>query len=291
MLGNSQEAVEAYIQAARAVRMLATQRYIDGMIAACRGEYKLSLNHLEKAVALAPGHHGFQWAMLTAHWMIGNLNEIVAIGHQILQAHPRDANANMACCQALTTLGRMEEAGYHAQECLKTDPENVLALKHMASVRCALWLVRGDEGRVTLRMIKTMLHVSPRCAEAHEALARFYISRGQFAKGLQVLRTFISDHPRKPFGWFFYARRLFQAGDFENGEEALARAYALFPAGRVTWEQARRLALHLRNAESVSVPPGSEPCLFPAAWDPWFAAVAALEAIDPELGQTESICA
>lgn len=286
MLGNCQEAVEAYVQAARAARVLAARRYIDGMIAACRGEYQLSLNALEEAVALSPSDPGFLWAMLTAHWMIGNLNETVTIGQEILKSHPLNANAHIACCQALTTLGRTEEAGYHAQECLQADPENVLALKHMANVRCALWLVRGEEGKVTSRIIKTMLHISPRSAEAHEALARFYISRGQFAKGLQVLRAFISDHPRKPFGWFYYARWLFHAGNFDNAEEALARAYALYPSGRATWEQTHRLAFHLRNLESVGIPPSGEPCLFPAAWDPWFAAVGALEGIDPGIAQT-----
>jgi RNA polymerase sigma-70 factor (ECF subfamily) len=289
MLGNSQEAVEAYIQAARAVPVLATRRYIDGMIAACRGEYKVSLNDLEDAVALSPGHQGFQWAMLTAHWMIGNLNETIAIGHEILKAHPLNANAHIACCQALAALGRMEEVGYHAKECLKTDPENVLALRHMVSVRCALWLVRGEEGKVTLRMIKTLLHLSPCSAEAHEALAHFYISRGQFTKGLQILRAFISNHPRKPFGWFYYAQWLFHACDFKNAEDALARAYALYPSGRVTWEQACRFTPPLQNLESVGIPPGGEPCFFPAAWDPWFAAVGALEGVDLGTAQANRV--
>jgi RNA polymerase sigma factor (sigma-70 family) len=282
ILGNRQEAMEAYFQAARAVRMLAARRYIDSMIAACQGEYKLSLNDLEQAVALAPGHQGLQWAMLTAHWMLGDLDATVAIGHEILKAQPLNAHAHIACCQALTTLGRTEEAGYHAQECLKSDPENVLALKHMTSMRCALWLVRGDEGEVTLRMIKIMLHVSPGSAEAHEALARFYISRGQFTKGFQVLRAFVLDHPRNPLGWFYYARWIFQTGDFENAEEVVARAYALYPDVRVAWEQARHLALHPRSIEVAGVPPSGESSLFLAAWDPWFAAVGALEAIDPE---------
>jgi len=272
-MGNAQEAFAIYSRALEAARMPSTRHYIQGLIALSNREYNIGFRQFDEAVSLDPEQPAFRWAMLGIHGMNGNLDETVRIALEILGANPLDANAHIACCYSLSGLGRIEEARYHALECLKNDPENMLALKFVVNLRCAhLLMVRGDEGRTTLRMIKTMLTLSPRAAEAHEALARFYISRGQYERGLSILHKFVSDYPNKPFGWFYYSLWLFQSGNDKAAGQAMARAHSLYPEGRITWEKGYGVFSALSGAGASGFASEEVFRHFPVEWNPWFAA-------------------
>ena len=76
-------------------------------------------------------------------------------------------------------------------------------------------------------MIQHGIRLLPDLPDIQESLARYYIQREDWEKGIGVLRTFTEEHPNSPFGWYYYAWSLSCKGDSNAAVEAIMKAYAL----------------------------------------------------------------
>jgi tetratricopeptide (TPR) repeat protein len=124
---------------------------------------------------------------------------------------------------------------------LKTDPRGQLSkaialiphdfrvLQRQIEQRLQMRLVSGIEGKLTKKMITSLLLQNPHGAEAHKSLAYYHILRGDWAQGVEVLAEFTAEHPHYPFGWYYYGQCLFDTGEYQRAAQMMAKAYQLYP--------------------------------------------------------------
>ena len=102
-------------------------------------------------------------------------------------------------------------------------------LQRQIDQRLQMRLVSGKEGKLTKKMITSLLLQTPHGAEAHKSLAYYHIFRGDWAQGVEVLAEFTAEHPNYPNGWYYYGLCLFDTGEYQKAAQMMGKAYHLYP--------------------------------------------------------------
>ena len=154
--------------------------------------------------------------------------------------------------EALCSTDQSEEAQRRVTRALEIDPDNVPALKQLADDRSAGGLVKGEDGRRTSQLIQRGIRLAPDSPDIQESLARYYIHRDDWEKGIAVLSTFTEEHPNSPCGWYYYACWLFRKGDSQAAAEAIMKAYALYQEDADVYRSAREILSNSGKLENLT---------------------------------------
>lgn len=284
--GQEAEARAIYESALRVPLRPASRHHVSGLMKVCQRRYDAAVEDFRQAAQYEP-HNAAHWNGLgDVHLLAGSHTDALQVFDESLKVNPDDLIALTRSRGALLMAGRANEAEERAARALELDPDSVPALKWMADRSL---LAGGREGgKKARRLLRAALRLSPEAAEAHESLAMQHIARGEWEKGLYVLRAFAERNPRSAAGWSRYARWLSRTGKQAAAAESALKAYELDPTGRETLELCCKLLAYERGV--THLPTLIEEMLagFPDCWSVW--AVAG-RAIIEGLGDAERACA
>ena len=248
----AEEAIAIYESALPFARKDATQYHLRGLIEVCRRSFDSAARVFEEAAMLEPYNAAHWHALAFTHLRAQRPAECVRAFDEALRINPDDVVALTYSHDALCAMDQSEEAKRRVTRALEIDHDNVPALKQLADDRSAGGLVRGEEGRRTRQLIQQGIRLAPDSPDIQESLARYYIQRDDWEKGIAVLSTFTEEHPNSPCGWYYYACWLFRKGDSQTAAEAIMKAYALYQQDVDIYRSAREILSNSEKLENLT---------------------------------------
>ena len=186
------------------------------------------------AAGLSPGvRHALNWAPLVAIIAWLGLTEAKAdtrdrseleIAHALVAAIPDSAGAHSQLGEALTEIGRLEEAEAAFRRALELQPS---AEGHYGFAR--VWAEEGDRDKELFHLEET-LRLEPDHARAHNDLSLVWAERGDFAKELYHLEEALRLEPEYAEAHNNMGVVRASEGDLEAAIEHFAEAIRLEPA-------------------------------------------------------------
>jgi RNA polymerase sigma factor (sigma-70 family) len=275
-LDKTDEAIATYERARTLACNRASQHHIDGRIAICHRHFKVAERAFESASHTEPTNMAHWHALALTQMQAARPVEALQTFEMILQRHPDDLVALTHSHDALHAMGDYTEAQRRTTRALELDPDNVLAHIHLANRLSAMGQGQGRLGQQSHRLIRRALRLAPGSPEAHDALARYHMCRGEWTQGMLGLRHFTTEHPTSSAGWYYLARWHFRRGDIQAASNAMMHAYTLDPHRAATLRGVIQILLVAgRVAELQRFL--SELCQrFPTHWSTWVLAGHAL---------------
>jgi tetratricopeptide (TPR) repeat protein len=229
IMGREKEAVEIYEKALFCFDNEGTQHHINGLIAVCRGESLKAIIAFNLATRLEPDKIVHWLALAQVHQQIENHLGVLSALEQVLSIHPDDVVGLIYSHDASQAVGDMTAARGQLSKVIALVPNDFRVLQRLIEQRCQMRLVSGIEGKLTKKMITSLLLQAPHGAEAHKSLAYYHILRGDWRQGVEVLAEFTAEHPHHPYGWYYYGRCLFDTGEYQKAAQMMGKAYHLYP--------------------------------------------------------------
>ncbi|MBD2602941.1 tetratricopeptide repeat protein [Scytonema hofmannii FACHB-248] len=229
LMGLEKEALEIYEKALLLSENEGTQNHINGLIAVCRGESQKAIIAFNLAAALEPDKVVHSLALAQVHHGRENPFGTLSALKQVLSVNPDDVVALISSHDALKAVGDIQTARERLNRAIALAGDDLRVLQRQIDQRCQMRLVSGQEGKLTKKMITSALQQAPHGAEAHNSLSYYYILRGDWTQGVEVLAKFTAEHPNHPYGWYYYGRCLFHTGEYQKAAEIMWKAYDLYP--------------------------------------------------------------
>ncbi len=229
IMGLEKEALEIYEKALLLSENEGTQNHINGLIAVCRGESQKAIIAFNLAAALEPDKVVHWLALAQVHQGRENPIGTLSAFEQVLSINPDDVEALIYSHDALMAVGNIQTARGLLSRVVALAGDDFRILQRQIDQRCQMRLVSGKEGKLTKKMITSLLQQAANGAEAHNSLAYYHILRGDWRQGVEVLAEFTAEHPYYPYGWYYYGRCLFDTGEYQKAAEMMGKAYQLYP--------------------------------------------------------------
>ncbi|HEY9854013.1 MAG TPA: tetratricopeptide repeat protein [Leptolyngbyaceae cyanobacterium] len=228
IMRREKEAVEIYEKGLSCSDNAATQHHINGLIAVCRNESEKAIVAFNLAASLEPEKVVHWLALAQVHQQIENPLGVLNALKQVLSINPDDIVALIYGYDALLAVGDTTAATERLNGIIALAGDDFRVLQRQIEQRCQMRLVSGIEGKLTKKMITSLLQQTPHGAEAHKCLAYYHILRGDWEQGVKVLADFTAEHPNYPHGWYYYGRCLFDTGKYQMAAQMMAKAYQLY---------------------------------------------------------------
>jgi tetratricopeptide (TPR) repeat protein len=229
LMGLEKEALEIYEKALSLSENEGTQHHIKGLIAVCRGESQKAIIAFNLAAALEPDKVVHWLALAQVHQQTENPLGVLSSLEQVLSINPDDIVALIYSYDALIAVGDISAAREQLNRAKALAGEDFRVLQRQIDQRLQMRLVSGKEGKLTKKMITSLLLQTPHGADAHNSLAYYHIFRGDWAQGVKVLADFTAEHPNYPNGWYYYGQCLFKTGEYQKAAQMVGKAYQLYP--------------------------------------------------------------
>ncbi|MFB8792313.1 MAG: tetratricopeptide repeat protein [Potamolinea sp.] len=229
LMGLEKEALEIYEKALFLSKNEGTQHHIKGLIAVCRGESQKAIIAFNLAAALEPDKVVHWLALAQVHQQTENPLGTLGALDRVLSINPDDVVALIYSYDTLMAVGDMTAARRQLNKLITLAGDDFRVLQRQIDQRLQMRLVSGIEGKLTKKMITSLLLQTPYGAEAHKSLAYYHIFRGDWAQGVEVLAEFTAEHPNYPNGWYYYGRCLFDTGEYQKAAQMMGKAYQLYP--------------------------------------------------------------
>ena len=229
IMGREKEAVEIYEKALFYFHNEGTQHHINGLIAVCRDESQKAIIAFNLATRLEPDKIVHWLALAQVHQQIENHLGVLNALEQVLSIHPDDVVGLIYSHDASQAVGDMTAARGQLSKVIALVPDDFRVLQRQIEQRLQMRLVSGIEGKLTKKMITSLLLQALHGAEAHKSLAYYHILRGDWRQGVEVLAEFTAEHPHHPYGWYYYGRCLFDTGEYQRAAQMMGKAYQLYP--------------------------------------------------------------
>ncbi|HEY9808946.1 MAG TPA: tetratricopeptide repeat protein, partial [Halomicronema sp.] len=229
LMKREKEAIEVYEKALSCSENEATKHHINGLIAVCRRENEKAIIAFSLATNLEPDKVVHRLALAQVYQQIENHLGVLSAVEQILAINADDVVALIYSHDANLAVGDMSAATEPLSKLRALFPNDFRVLQRQIEQRLQKRLVSGEEGKLTKKMITSLLLQTPHSAEAHNSLAYYHIFRGDWRQGVEVLAEFTAQHPNHPYGWYYYGRCLYETGEYEKAAQMMANAYHLYP--------------------------------------------------------------
>lgn len=199
IMGLEKEALEIYESALLLSENEGTQNHIKGLIALCRDESQKAIIAFNLAAALEPDQVVHRLALAQVHQARENPLGTLSALEQVLSINPDDTVALIYSYDALMAVGDIPTARERLHRLIALAGDDFRVLQRQIDQRCQMRLVSGEEGKLTKKMITSLLRQIPHGAEAHKSLAYYHILRGDWVQGVEVLAKFTAKHPNHPY--------------------------------------------------------------------------------------------
>lgn len=226
------DAVEIYQKALLRSEKQGTQEHIHGLIAVCRDQSHRAIESFTLAAVIEPDNIAHWMALAEVYWQRENPLGVLNALEKVDAIAPNDFLALLALIyiyDALIALGDFSVARDKLSRAIAIAPDDIRTIQRQLDRRCQMRLVSGQEGKLTKRMLTSLLKRSSHSADAQKSLAYYHILRGDWQLGIQVLADLTAQYPNYPHAWYYYGKCLFETGEYEQAIAAMGRAYHLYP--------------------------------------------------------------
>lgn len=236
LMGKEALAIEVYEEALFSSSNPATRYHLTGLIELCRSRLQQAVKMFESAASKESNNSAHWHALGQVYLETESLLAALRAFDTALLLNPDDVVALSQSYEPLLAVGDFQEAQRRLQQALKLAPNDCRTLQLLATHRCHQGLVSGEEGKQTRQLIRSALAMAPDSANAHQVLSLYHLCRGEWEKGVTVLRKFTQEHPNNPGGWYHYARCLLQTDNSPAAAAAILRAYQLYQNDREIYQ-------------------------------------------------------
>lgn len=227
LMGDRRASIATYEQALEFFDAPATRHQLKGLIEIRRRNYRNAVAEFESSARIEPERVDHWHSLATTHLLRDSPLEAVGSWNESLKVNPGDEKALTYLPGLLRRLGRVKEAERYLDQSLELHAENFLSLKALVDYRAQRRLVFGKQGRRTLSLIKKALSLAPHSPDVHESHGFFHFCRGEWERGLEIVRTFAERHELSPGAWYCLAKWLLRTGDAGNALMTIKRAQEL----------------------------------------------------------------
>ncbi|MCE2905291.1 MAG: tetratricopeptide repeat protein [Anabaena sp. CoA2_C59] len=232
LMGQKEEACKAYNTALFLSENPENQHHIQGLIAVCEGDNEKALTAFNLATSLQPDQVFHRLALSQVYQNVENPLGILRTLEPVLAINPDDVMSLIYSYDALIAVGDIQTAKERFNSLIDLAGDDFRVIQRQIDQRLLARMVSAEEGKITKKMITSLLVTIPHCVEVHKSLAYYHILRGDWAKGVEVLAKFTTECPNHPYGWYYYGRCLFHTGKYQQGAEMMGKAYYLYPHDR-----------------------------------------------------------
>ncbi|WP_055074379.1 tetratricopeptide repeat protein [Pseudanabaena sp. 'Roaring Creek'] len=223
------DAVEVYQKALLRSEKKGTQDHIHGLIAVCRDQSHRAIESFTLAAVIEPDNIAHWMALAEVHWQRENPLGVLTALEKVDAIAPNDFLALIYSYDALIALGDFSVAIDKLSRAIAIAPDDMRTIQRQIDRRCQMRLVSGQEGKLTKKMLTSLLNLSPHNADAQKSLAYYHILRGEWQLGVKVLAALTAQYPNYPHAWYYYGKCLFETGEYEQAIAAMGQAYHLYP--------------------------------------------------------------
>lgn len=167
-MGEEKEAVNVYKSALAYVGNQSTKCFLAGMMALCKNQVEAAAAALRKAAAMEPRNEIFFQNLALSLLQANRPKEAIQAFDAALAINPRDLVSLTYSYEPLLALGRLEKAENCIDRILDIYPSDILALERKVELRCRKGLVRGEEGKITRRLVRQLNQLTPKMASIFE---------------------------------------------------------------------------------------------------------------------------
>jgi Flp pilus assembly protein TadD len=154
------------------------------------GEFRSAVDHLEKAIQIAPDFVEAHNNLATAHIRLREYQPAVVELQKAIDLDPKLEVPYHNLAWVLIRLSRLPEAEAAARRALELAPQH-------ASARLTLGRILALEGRNTLEAVQLLIQASIEIPEARLPLAHVLQQRGQPEQAVAQLQAYAQDDPAK----------------------------------------------------------------------------------------------
>ncbi len=167
-MGEEKEAVKVYKTALSYVSNQSSKCFLAGMMAMCKNQVEAAAAALRKAAAMEPRNEIFFQNLALSLLQANRPKEALEAFEAALAINPRDLVSLTYSYEPLLALGRLEKAEEYIDRILDIYPSDILALERKVELRCRKGLVRGEEGKITRRLVRQLNQLTPKMASLFE---------------------------------------------------------------------------------------------------------------------------
>ncbi|MFM9156666.1 MAG: tetratricopeptide repeat protein, partial [Dolichospermum sp.] len=232
LMRQEKEACKAYDKALFLSENSVTQHYIQGLIATCKGDNEKALTAFNLAASLEPDQVFHRLALSQVYQNVENPLGILRSLEPVLAINPDDVMSLIYSYDALMVVGDIQTAKERFNSLIALAGDDFRVIQRQIDQRLLARMVSAEEGKITKKMITSLLGTIPHSVEVHKSLAYYHILRGDWAQGVKVLAKYTTESPNYPYGWYYYGWCLFHTGEYQQGAEMMGKAYYLYPHDR-----------------------------------------------------------
>jgi tetratricopeptide (TPR) repeat protein len=222
------KAVEILEAALPFARKQATKLHLRGMIEICQHRLESAIKAFTKAASLEASNDAHFLRLAKAYLLADRPVEALDAFENALNIKPRNLLPLTQICDCLVLTDRLKKAGHYVDRALEIYPDDILALKRKVDQRCFQGLVRDEEGKTTRKLLRKMKKMAPQAAEVQESQAIYYFYRGEYRKGLELLKCFALERENCPYGWYYYGCWLYRTGFYQLAARAIIKTFGLY---------------------------------------------------------------
>ncbi|QSV71889.1 MAG: tetratricopeptide repeat protein [Aphanizomenon flos-aquae KM1D3_PB] len=273
LMGQKKEALQSYDTALFLSENPGSQYHIKGLIAVCKGDNEKALTAFNLAASLEPDQVFHRLALSQVYQNVENPLGILRSLEPVLAINPDDVMSLIYSYDALMVVGDIQTAKERFNSLIALAGDDFRVIQRQIDQRLLARMVSGEEGKITKKMITSLLGTIPHSVEVHKSLAYYHILRGDWAQGVEVLAKFTTESPNYPYGWYYYGLSLFHTGKYQQGAEMMEKAYYLYPHDRKIYQglcEILPFAPHPEKRKTILASIVEEMLTrFPECWSMW----------------------
>ncbi len=227
LINRKKEATVVYVEALKLAKKEATKQHLIGLIESCKSNFPEAIAAFKLATSLEPENIVHWLALGQLQMREEHLLDALSTFETILSLDPDNFMGLIYSYDLLLALGNLVEAEKCLNKATEIAPQDIQTLKRLIASRYRQNLVLESEGKQTKKLINLLQKKAPRTPEVNNLLAKFYILRGEQAKGIKISKQFLTENSHNPYAWYYYSQRLFDLEKYEAAAEAIMEAYKL----------------------------------------------------------------
>jgi RNA polymerase sigma factor (sigma-70 family) len=280
-------AVEILEAAFPFARKQATKLHLRGMIELCHYRLEPAITAFTKAASLEESNDAHFLRLAMAYLLTDRPVEALDALENALNIKPRNLLSLTQMFDCLVLTDRLKKAEHYVDQALEIYPDDILALKRKVDQRCFQGLVRNKEGKNTRKMLRKMKQKAPHAAEVQESQAIYYFYRGEYRKGLELLKCFALERDNRPYGWYYYGCWLYRTGFYQLAAQAVIKGFGLYKKDPLVHCSICEILTHAGEREELKIVIQDMLNRFPQHWSTCSSAALALAGV---FGEMERAC-
>ena len=217
-----------------------------------------SLAALQQGAEMAPYDAELQFALGSAQYRLGHLNEALASFRRALMIDPHLREVHNSLANVLLGLGRHAEALGCYLNALAIDPND-------AKTHCNIGNVLGHLGRMqeSIASSRSAIALDPTVSEAHNNLGLALAALGEFKEAVASYRQALALNPKYVDALNNFGNTLLDLGELREAMAIYRRAIEIEPQNATSHRNLGNVLMHYRRFDEAAVSYGNALALRP----------------------------